>query len=197
MRIICISGHAQHGKDTAAQFMKEALEACGQKVLVTHYADLLKHICKSFFGWDGEKDESGRTLLQHVGTDVIRKKRPDFWVSFVADILTLFDNVWDYVIISDTRFPNELKYLGKKGFDVIHTRVHRYNFESPLSEEQKKHPSETALDDVEPDEWLFNWSLEQFRDEVYEFIVSMLQKAQMPPVQMLYQMSIFDRPQER
>ncbi len=190
MKIICISGHAQHGKDTAAKFMADALGACGQKVIVTHFADILKHICKSFFGWDGAKDEHGRHLLQYVGTDVVRKKSPNFWVKFIADVLTLFDNTWDYVIISDTRFPNELKYLEEKGFDVIHVRVQRYGFDNQLTEEQKTHPSETALDNVEPDEWIFNWNLVQFEDAVYDFIVSMLQKSQMPPVQLFYQMRI-------
>lgn len=63
MKIICISGHAQHGKDTFAKMLEEELELRNQKVLVTHYADLVKYICKQFFGWDGQKDEAGRHLL--------------------------------------------------------------------------------------------------------------------------------------
>lgn len=55
-RIIAISGKAQHGKDTTAAILKELLEADGYRVLTVHYADLLKHICRSFFGWDGQKN---------------------------------------------------------------------------------------------------------------------------------------------
>lgn len=44
MKIIAISGKAQHGKDTTAGFLKSTLEADGYKVQVAHYADLLKYI---------------------------------------------------------------------------------------------------------------------------------------------------------
>ena len=46
MKVITISGKAQNGKDTTAGLLKAALEADGYKVLITHYADLLKYICK-------------------------------------------------------------------------------------------------------------------------------------------------------
>ena len=72
MKVICISAKAQHGKDTVANFMKECLEAKEKRVLVTHYADLVKYGCKTFFNWDGQKDEKGRALLQYVGTDIVR-----------------------------------------------------------------------------------------------------------------------------
>jgi len=156
MKVICISGKAQHGKDTSAGFLKEALEADGYSVLIAHYGDLVKYICKSFFNWNGEKDEYGRSLLQRVGTDIIRNQRPDYWVSFIADILMFFNGEWDYVLIPDSRFPNEVDYLKDKGFDVTHIRVRRENFVSPLTEEQQRHPSETALDNVQADHYITN-----------------------------------------
>ena len=55
MKIICISGKAGHGKDYTANLLKEELEARGYSVLITHNADLLKYICKTFLGWNGEK----------------------------------------------------------------------------------------------------------------------------------------------
>ena len=156
MRVIAISGHAQNGKDTVANMLRSKLEVKGKRVLITHYADLLKYICKTFFRWNGNKDEAGRSILQYVGTDVIRKKEPDYWVDFVASILKHFGDNWDFVIIPDTRFPNEIEKLRSDGFDVTHLKVVRSNFTSPLTEEQQKHPSETALDDVEPDFYIFN-----------------------------------------
>ena len=156
MKVICISAKAQHGKDTVANFMKECLEAKGKRVLVTHYADLVKYVCKTFFDWDGQKDEKGRTLLQYVGTDIVREKESDYWVGFIADMLYFFEDRWDYVLIPDTRFPNEINYLKDTGFDVLYIRVIRENFESPLTEEQQKHPSETALDEYEADVLLYN-----------------------------------------
>ena len=95
MKVILISGKARHGKDTTAGFLKSALEADDSSVLVAHYGDLVKYVCKTFFGWDGEKDEKGRTLLQKVGTDAIRAKRPDYWVSFISDMMGFFPGEWD------------------------------------------------------------------------------------------------------
>lgn len=157
MKIICISGKAQHGKDSTAGFMKDFLEFEGKKVLIAHYGDLVKYICKTFFDWDGKKDEAGRTLLQVVGTERIRNNgAPNYWVAFIKDILTFFPDEWDYVLIPDCRFPNEVEYLRGHGFDVTHIRVVRENFESPLTEEQQRHPSETALDEYGQDILLIN-----------------------------------------
>lgn len=156
MKVICISGKAQHGKDTSAGFLSSILSANDNRVLTAHYGDLVKYICTTFFNWNGVKDENGRTLLQYVGTDKIRKKNPDYWVDFIEDILSFFPDEWDYVLIPDCRFPNEVDYLKSCGHDVIHLRVVRENFVSPLTPEQQNHPSETALDNVTPDAWIFN-----------------------------------------
>lgn len=156
MKVIAISGKAQHGKDTTAGIMKRQLQADGYKVLIIHYADLLKHICRSFFGWDGRKDETGRHILQYVGTDIIRAKRPDYWADFIIGILELFPDEWDYVLIPDCRFPNEIECLKEAGLDSIHIRIVRPNFVSPLTEEQQTHQSETALDDSTPDYFISN-----------------------------------------
>lgn len=152
MKIILISGKARHGKDTAAQFFKNELELRGNNVLISHYADLLKYICRQFFGWNGEKDDVGRTMLQEVGTNTIRKEEPDFLANFVLEILKLFPNEWDYVIIPDCRFENEITIMKGSGIETVHVRVERSDgFVSPLSPEQQTHISETALDNVVPD----------------------------------------------
>ncbi|MDB7829215.1 hypothetical protein [Intestinimonas butyriciproducens] len=157
MKVICISGKAQHGKDTTAGILKEQLESDGYRVLIAHYADLLKYICKQYFGWNGEKDEVGRHTLQYVGTDVIRAQKPDYWVDFITGLLEMFKDEWDYVLIPDCRFPNEIEQMKATGFDVIHLRVFRQNFVSPLTPEQQAHPSETALDKTIPDYYINNY----------------------------------------
>lgn len=154
MKIITVSAKAQHGKDYTANLLKDKLESLGYSVLICHYADLLKYICKQFFGWDGKKNEEGRTLLQKVGTEGVRKVKPDYWVNFIKDMLTFFPHEWDYVIIPDTRFPNEIESLVIDGFNVVTVRVNRPNFENNLTEEQRHHASETALDG-----YLFNYEI--------------------------------------
>jgi hypothetical protein len=110
MKLILISAKLQHGKDTTAELLKTELENKGNRVLIAHYADLLKHICRTFFEWDGNKDEKGRTILQYVGTDIIRHQCEDYWVNFMMDLLFMFREEWDYVLIPDTRFVNEIEY---------------------------------------------------------------------------------------
>lgn len=172
MKVIAISGKAQHGKDTTASFLKSMLEVDGYKVLVAHYADLLKYICRQFFGWDGQKDEAGRHILQYVGTDIIRKKKPNFWVDFLISMIELFPDEWDYILIPDCRFQNEIEQLKSAGVDMVHLRIVRENFKSPLSAEQQKHPSETALDHIEPDYYIKNsGSLHDLRETITQWLV--------------------------
>lgn len=151
MKIVLLSAKARHGKDQSAIFLEEIIEQDNKKVLITHYADLLKYICRTFFGWNGDKDDIGRSILQRVGTDVIRKQNPDYWVNFIASFLKLFPNEFDYVLIPDTRFPNEIDEMKQYEFDVCSLRINRTDFESDLTDEQKNHISETALDNFEFD----------------------------------------------
>lgn len=154
MKVILLSAKARHGKDYTANILKGLLESDDKKVLICHYADLLKYICKTFFNWDGNKDDKGRTLLQHVGTDTIRKQNPDYWVEFISGFLKMFPNEFDYVLIPDCRFPNEITYMIKDGWDVMTVRINRLNYESLLTKEQQNHSSETALDNYQFDYYL-------------------------------------------
>ena len=129
MHIILISGKAQHGKNESAEIIKRKLEQKNKKVLITAYGDLVKYVSKMFFNWDGQKDKVGRTLLQKIGTDVIRKKKPNFWVDFIINILILFENEWDYILIPDLRFKNEI-FRWNEYWDITVLRVNRLNFEN-------------------------------------------------------------------
>lgn len=151
MKIVYVGGKARAGKDTTAEFAKEKLESMGYKVLITHYGDLVKYVCKTFFDWDGVKDENGRTILQTVGTDIFRTSIPTFWIDFVRDVITVCKEKWDYVFIPDCRFPNELNIVNDSTIEQIYLRIIRPNYDNGLTEEQKKHISEVALDGVEPD----------------------------------------------
>ncbi len=154
-KIILISGKAEHGKTTTAELLKSALEAEGNRVVIMRYAYYLKDIAKRLFGWDGNKDEKGRALLQQLGTGIIRVKlrQPLFHVKRICDDIEICKDNWDYILIDDVRFPDEVYYpKAIFGDKVMTLRITRLNedstaYQSSLTEEQKQHPSETALDD--------------------------------------------------
>ena len=157
--IICISGQAGAGKDTAARILRTLLsegDRSADKTLIAHNADLLKYICEKFFSWNGYKDEAGRSLLQHIGTDVVRAKDPDFWVNFLVNILRLFPDKWDFLIVPDTRYPNEIERFKAAGHPTIHIHIERPGIVSALTQEQREHSSETALADTVPDVTICN-----------------------------------------
>jgi len=170
MHIILISGKAQNGKDQSAKIIKQKLEQKNKKVLITAYGDLVKYVCEKFFNWDGKKDEKGRTLLQYVGTDIVRSKKFNFWVDFIINVLNFFDNEWDYVLIPDMRFQNEIhRWNGL--WDITTLRVNRLNFENNLTYEQKNHSSETKLDNYHFD-YVINVEsgLDKLEKEIDKFV---------------------------
>lgn len=156
MKVILISGKAGSGKDTAAQMLRHIYEDCGKRVLVTHFADLVKYIARAYFGWDGQKDEAGRALLQRVGTDEVRRAEPGFWCCFISRLLSIYHDRWDYVIIPDARFQNEVSGETWTGFDTVHLRVVRERSPCALRGKTAEHISETGLDGVEPDRYISN-----------------------------------------
>jgi len=149
-KLFLITGKAKHGKDSVAGILKDKLESHGERVLILHFADYLKFICKEYFGWDGQKDDKGRTLLQLIGTDKVRSKDPNFWVNIICDLISVLKDDFDYFIVSDCRFPGELSVPKEYGFDTISVRVTRYEdnvlFDNGLTFAQKIHSSECSLD---------------------------------------------------
>lgn len=145
MKVITISGKAGSGKDTFAKELAGALKRKGKSVFITHFADYLKFICREWFDWDGKKDLYGRTLLQYVGTDRVRADCPDFWAYNLAELLSVFKDRWDVVIIPDCRFPNEPETLRQFDHDVTTVYIERPDGRSALTQEQKLHPSENAI----------------------------------------------------
>ena len=145
MKCVSISGRAGHGKDTLALKLKEILEGKGKKVFIIHYADYLKMVAKQVYGWNGSKDNNGRTLLQHLG-DKMREVDEMFLINELLKILSLVKDDFDVALIPDARFPKEidcLKSIGK----TISIHITRLNYESNLTEIQNKHKTEISLDD--------------------------------------------------
>lgn len=150
--VVLISGFARSGKDTSAGILKTILEGMGKRVKITHYADHLKNLCKDWLDWDGVKDDYGRTLLQYVGTNIVREQYPAYWVDHMVQMLKFFGSMFDVALIPDTRFPNEIERIRQSGYKTVHLRIDRGpDFDNGLTEEQKNHISETALLDYPRD----------------------------------------------
>lgn len=170
--IITLSGQAEAGKDSVALIIKEKLN---KKTLILHYADYLKFIAKQYFEWNGAKDEAGRTLLQHLGTDIIRTKEPNFWVDTLMRFIYLFEHDYDYFIIPDVRFKNEIEIFKEQGFGIKTIHVSRLNHNNSLDNSQKQHVSERDLDNYKFDIFLQSEScvenLKREVDKIFNLIV--------------------------
>jgi hypothetical protein len=170
-QIFLISGIAEAGKDSVAIFLKEKLPG---KTLILHNADYLKYIACKYLGWDGCKNEYGRTLLQKLGTERTRfnLKKPLFWVEKSCDVIEILENDFDFFIIPDTRFKNEIFYPQSRFPALVKTiRVIRLNYENNLTPEQRNHISETDLIDVKHDYYIRSKSGLQFLElEVNNFL---------------------------
>jgi hypothetical protein len=125
MIVVMVSGRAGEGKTTFADFcittLLEKYNRIGKKV---SFAQGLKNIARQF-GWDGLKSESGRTLLQMVGS-IGRQYNPNIWANMaLTDIQHIKKYIGaDVVFIDDWRFENE-GLIVSKDFDTIKARMNR------------------------------------------------------------------------
>ena len=164
MKVIAISGKAESGKDTIAKEIKQLLEEQNYKVMIIHFADVLKFVCHQYFDWNGEKDEYGRTLLQQVGTEMREKNNPNMWVNITKELIRGIGVEFDYVLVPDTRFKEEIEMLNEY-FDCVSVRVLRQDIDAygvtrvhinNLTDEQRAHKSECDLDDYKFDFFISN-----------------------------------------
>lgn len=139
-KIIAINGTIGSGKDTFAQaFIQEGFHRIS-------FAETLKDAVSAIFGWDremleGNTEESRkirempdeywsaklersitpRWILQNFGTDVCRKYFHDnIWVFSAENKIRNIDH--DKIIITDCRFPNELKMIRENNGIVVEVR---------------------------------------------------------------------------
>lgn len=174
-KVILISGKARNGKDTFAEMLKEKLSQQSNKIVVDRFAKYIKGYLKDYYLWDGiTKSIEMRQKLQQLGTEIIKEKLnyKYFHSQRLAQDFQIVQDDFDYFIVADTRFPDEI-YLMKSMFPdkVITVRVQRDGFIGGLTEEQLHHKSETALDHFKMD-WVVknNGSLEDLDTEVDIFI---------------------------
>ncbi len=89
--------------------------------------------------------------MQNVGTEIGRNSDKDIWVKRLLNDIKIFGKDYDYILIDDVRFPNEIELPIEYGFCVKSITVERSCFDNGLTPEQKNHLSETSLDDYKFD----------------------------------------------
>ena len=150
--IILLSGKAHSGKNYCADYLEEQLKAKGYRVVQDMFAKYIKGYLKDYYGWDGiTKDDFYRDKMQQLGTDIIKEKLnyKSFHALRLAQDISIIENDFDYIIISDCRFRDEI-YAMKAMFPdkVIDIRVDRIDKDvrDDLGE-LANHKSEIDLDD--------------------------------------------------
>ena len=170
MKVIMISGKSGSGKNALAAIFDKILNEKNNRVLTIAFGDLVKTFLKQYYGWNGEKDQTGRKMLQELGTDKMRAAFPTYWADVVAKFIIATSNDWDYVLIPDWRFKNEFSivYELNSGINKIYrVRIERENYRNPnMTDEQYNHISETALDNTDFD-WIIDNKGNLFQLEAY------------------------------
>lgn len=168
-KIYLIAGKARHGKDTIASYLKEFYK--DKKVIYSRASKYIKYFAMEMTGWTGTEEDKPRELLQQLGTDIIREKlgKTDMLIQRQIDDLEIYSYFYDVIIVPDVKFPDEIESVKKKFANVVTIKVERINFESPLTDSQQKHITETALDGYDEfDYYLVNDTLDKLKEDVYK-----------------------------
>lgn len=130
---IAVVGGAGSGKDTVSQFITEMFPdtfriafADDLKTLTSRMINTISYennLKKIYFPqWDLQKINEHRDTLrpiwQWVGTDLIRKNYPNYWINRVA-VKINSNSFIKRVVITDCRFDNEAEWARRNGFLVV------------------------------------------------------------------------------
>lgn len=170
--VIVLSGKARSGKDTSLEILKRKYEQIGKKVISLYYASYIKEYAKKISSWDGNDENKPRTLLQVLGTDIIRNTiDKNFFINRIIEDIKVYSKFFDVIIIGDARFPEEIDYIKNEFKNVISVHINRKDM-NLLTKEEKKHVTETALDNYKRYDYEINndGSIEDLKTKLEEII---------------------------
>jgi len=155
--IILIAGKARSGKSTLANIIGNILKS-DNKVIYSNYTKYLKQYISDITGDIITEDNKPRELLQKLSSELIKKElgKTNLFIDRQVEDIEIYSYFADYIIISDVRFPKEIEVIKDKFPNVISVLVKRDNYESDLTEEQKKDITETSLDNYNNFDYIIN-----------------------------------------
>ena len=168
-KIFVIAGKARQGKDTVCEYIREYYKDLKVLHLPNNY--YMRDYAKRIVDWDGEDDTKPRDLLIELA-DLGRSFSEHFYINRTIEDILIFSKYYDIIVIPDVRFPYEIELPKGKFEDVISIYVERPNFISELSNDQKKHATESSLDDYDNYDYkiINDGSLDDLRTKVFEML---------------------------
>jgi len=143
-KIIILTGKAQSGKNASANIIKKYLEKQNKKTVIIAYAKYLKDYAKEITNWNGRETTKPREFLQQLGVELIKKEIDEnMLINRIKEDIKVYEYFFDVIIISDARFESEIEEI-KKEHKVTVIKID--GKENKLTNNQKKHITETALD---------------------------------------------------
>lgn len=172
-KIYLLAGKARSGKDTVMEMITKYYEDKKLSVVNLGFTDYIKNYAMKITNWDGSDETKPRELLQVIGTDIVRNQiNQDFFINRLCEDIRVYKYFFDVIIISGARFPNELDTPKKLFKNVKVIKVERPNFINELTDKQKKHITEHALDDYNNYDYTIinDGNLEQLEANVKQMI---------------------------
>ena len=154
-KLFIFAGNARSGKDTCADFLTKIYEAKGKKVVKLQFSHDIKEYAKIVAGWDGDDENKPREILNALGKE-IRKNNPGMLIKRTKEDIGVYANYSDIIVVSDTRFPEEVE-MAKSFKEKVIVKVERPNFDNGLTDANKKDATETSLSKI--------------KDEDYDYII--------------------------
>ena len=129
--IIGVAGYARTGKDTFGSILIKQLGDLGISCKKLSLAFELKSDLDNFltekFGISAFTENSKeknfiRPLLICYGTELMRKKDPEYWIKKIQKTIDLNNNCGIISVVCDIRFMNEASWLRKNGGVLVHLK---------------------------------------------------------------------------
>ena len=145
--IFIVSGKANSGKDTTCDLINNYIKIKNMKPINLQFSSYIKMYAKKISNWDGSEDTKPRTLLQTLGTDIIRDKIDNnFLIDRIIGDIKVYSYYFDVITISDARLPEEIDSVYNAFKNVYRIRLERPGFINNLDKKENNHRTEIALD---------------------------------------------------